>query len=265
MLKLARLAVLAVAGALVAAPAFSQDKAAATVNGRAVPQARVDLRIKAATAQGQHDSPALRKMVLEDMINLEVLSQAAIKKGLDKRPETSQQIELVRQSTLAGAYVQDYLKAHPIGDDVLKREYENQKQKAGKTEYKVAHILVSSENEAKAVADQLKGGGDFEKIAKEKSNDPGSKERGGDLDWNVPSNFVPQFSDAMTHLKKGEVSGPVQSPFGWHIIKLEDTRDLAVPPFEQVKPGLMQHMQQEAVQKLITDLRKSAKVEAKLD
>src|SRR5271169_5385375 len=267
MLKLAKLAALAMAGALMAVPAFSQDKPAttgiaATVNGVVIPQARVDMRLKAATSQGQADSPDLRKMVLDDMVNLEILSQEAVKKGLDKQPDTIQQMELVRQSTLAGAFVQDYTKNHPISEDTLRQEYDNLKGKLGNTEYKVSHILVSSEDEAKAIEAQLKKKkSKFENIAKEKSKDPGSSEHGGDLGWNVPSNFVKPFAEAMTNLKKGQISAPVQSQFGWHIIKLEDVRNLTVPPFEQVKPNLMQRLQQQSVQKMIADLRKNAKIE----
>jgi len=265
MLKFAKLAALILVGAFVAAPAFadskSTDKPAATVNGVVIPQARVDMRIKFAASQGQADSPDLRKAVVDDMINLEVMSQEAVKKGLDKQPDTVQQMELARQSTLAGAFVQDYTKNHPISEDTLKQEYDNLKGKLGSTEYKVAHILVKTEDEAKAIEAQLKKKGNFAKIAKAKSQDPGSAIKGGDLDWNVPSNFVPSFANALVNLKKGQTSAPVQSQFGWHIIKLEDTRNLAVPPFEQVKPNLMQRLQQQAVQKMIADLRKSAKIE----
>jgi peptidyl-prolyl cis-trans isomerase C len=280
MLKLAKLAMLAMAGALMATPAFSQDKPAATgtaasgavasgtaamVNGAAIPQSLVDMRVKVAASQGQPDTPDFRKKVLDDLITLKILSQEAHNKGLDKQPDTVQQIEqqteLDRQNILAMAYVQDYTKNHPISEDTLKQEYESLKVKLGNTEYKVAHILVSSEDEAKAIEAQLKKKGKFENIAKEKSKDPGSSEHGGDLGWNVPSNFVPPFADAMTHLKKGQISAPVQSQFGWHIIKLEDTRSLNVPPFEQVKPNLMQRLQQQSVQKVIADLRKDAKIE----
>jgi peptidyl-prolyl cis-trans isomerase C len=247
--------------AVAVSPAFADSKAAAVVNGVSIPQSRVDMRVQAAANQGQPDSPEVRKAIREELINLELLSQEATKKGLDKQPETMQQLEVVRQSTLAGAYVQDYAKNHPISDDTLKQEYESLKAKLGKTEYKAAHILVASEDDAKAIAAQLKKGAKFEKLAKEKSKDPGSAERGGDLGWNVPSNFVPEFSSAMANLKKGQVSAPVHSQFGWHIIKLEDTRELNVPPFEQVKPNLMQRMQGQAVQKAIAELRDKAKID----
>ncbi len=262
MLKVAKFAALALLGVVAASPALADSsKAAAVVNGVAIPQERLDMRVKVAANQGQPDTPELRKALKDDLINLELLSQEAVKKGLDKQPETVQQLELVRESTLAGVYVQDYTKNHPISEDALKQEYDSLKEKLGKKEYKAAHILVGTEDEAKAVAAQLKKGTKFEKLAKEKSKDPGSAPNGGDLGWNVPSNFVPQFSDTMVSLKKGQVSAPVQSQFGWHIIKLEDVRDLAVPPFEQVKPNLMQRLQGQSVQKAIADLRANAKIE----
>lgn len=261
MLRFAKFAALALAGALVAGAAFADDKPAATVNGVAIPQARIDLRTKVAASQGQADTPELRKMILDDMINLEVMSQQAVKKGLDKQPDTVQQLEISRQSVLAGAFVQDYTKNHPISEDALKQEYDSLKAKLGNTEYKVAHILVSTEAQAKAIEAKLKKKGNFAKIAKAESKDTVSAEKGGELGWNVPSNFVQPFAEAVTNLKKGQISQPVQSQFGWHIIKLEDTRNLSVPPFEQVKPNLMQRLQQQSVQKAIADLRAGAKIQ----
>jgi peptidyl-prolyl cis-trans isomerase C len=260
MLKLARLAAFAAAGLFVTGLAFADDKPV-TVNGVTIPEARIDLRVKFAARQGEADTPELRKMIKDDLINLELMSQEATKKGLDKQPDTVQQIELARQSALAGAFIQDYTKNHPISEDALKQEYDSLKSKLGSKEYKVAHILVNSEKEATAIAKQLKKGAKFDKLAKAKSKDPGSSAHGGELGWNAPSNFVPPFAEAMLTLKKGQISAPVQTQFGWHIIKLEDTRDLKVPDFDQVKPNLMQRMQQQAIQKLLASLRANAKIE----
>ena len=260
MMKFVQLTVLAIAGLFVAGQAAAADKVA-SVNGVAIPQSRVDLRLKFAENQGQKDSPDLRKMIKEDLINLEMLSQEAVKKGLDKQTDTVQQLELARQSTLAGAFVQDYIKNHPISEDAMKKEYDAVKSQRGDTEYNVAHILVENENDAKDIAAQLKKGGKFNAIAKAKSKDPGSAQQGGEMGWHAPSDFVPEFSAAMTKLKKGQVSAPVQTQFGWHIIKLVDQRNTTFPPFEQVKPRLMQQMQQQTVQKLIADMRAAAKIE----
>ncbi len=239
----------------------AEDKSIALVNGVNIPQTRLDLRIKVATTQGgQPDSPEMRKAIRDDLVNLEVISQAAVKAGLDKQPETTQQIELARQQVLAGAFVQDYAKTHPIADADLKQEYEALKMRVGNKEYEVSHILVQTEDEAKAVAKRVTKE-KFAKVAKEKSNDPGSKDKGGDLGWTVPTNFVQPFGEAILKLSKGQLSAPVQTQYGWHVIRLEDTRELKVPTFEEVKPQLEKRKQQEAIQKTIADMRDKAKVE----
>jgi peptidyl-prolyl cis-trans isomerase C len=261
MLKFSKFALLTALLAAAACAQAADDKAAALVNGVSIPQARVDMRIKAAAQQGQPDSPELRKAVRDDLVNLEVITQAAVKSGLDKQAEIAQQLELARQSVLAGAYVQDYAKNHPITDDVLKQEYEALKKRVGNKEYKLSHILVESEDEAKKVSAELKKGAKFGKIAKSKSKDPGSKDNGGDLGWAVPSNFVQPFGDAVLTLSKGQVSAPVQTQYGWHVIKLEDTRDLKVPAFDEVKPNIEKRLQQQSIQKAIEDLRGKAKIE----
>jgi peptidyl-prolyl cis-trans isomerase C len=262
MLKTGKFAVLAILSALSFNPAFAEDKSVASVNGVSIPQARVDLRVKMAAAQGQADSPDLRKAIREDMISLEVLTQEAKKMGLDKDPEVVQKTDLAVESVLVGAFVEDYAKKHQLSDDQLKQEYDKLKVNLGKSEYKVSHILVETEDEAKAIIVQLGKKGKFDKIAKEKSKDAGSAERGGSLDWAVPSNFVPPFANAMLSLKKGAYTKePVKSQFGWHIIKLDDVRDLKVPSFEELKPQIQQRLQQQSIQEYIADLRSKAKIE----
>ncbi len=261
MLKFSKFALLSALLTVAASAQAADEKAAALVNGVSIPQARVDLRVKVAAQQGQPDSPDLRKAIREDLINLEVISQAASKNGLDKQPETVQQLELAREQILANTYVQDYVKSHPISDDDLKKEYENLKIRVGNKEYKLSHILVESEDEAKKAAADLKKGAKFAKVAKAKSKDPGSADKGGELGWAVPSNFVQPFGEAVLKLNKGQVSGPVQTQYGWHIIKLEDTRELKVPTFEEMKPKLENRLQQQSIQKAIEDLRAKAKIE----
>jgi peptidyl-prolyl cis-trans isomerase C len=262
MFKTGKFAALAILGLILINPAFAEDKSAAMVNGISIPQARIDLRVKAAAAQGQPDSPELRKAIREDMINLEVISQEAKKKGLDKNTDVIEQTELAKESVLVGAYVQDYAQSHPISEDQLKQEYEKLKTNLGTKEYKVSHILVDSEDEAKAIIKQLGKKGNFEKIAKEKSKDAGSAEKGGSLGWAVPTNFVPPFANAMLSLKKGTYTKePVKTQFGWHVIKLDDERSLKVPSFEELKPQIQQRLQQQQIQDLIADLRSKAKIE----
>ena len=248
-----------------AVQANKEDKPVATVNGVTIPQARVDMRVKAAIAQGQPDGPELRQAVRDESINLEIMSQEAVKKGLDKQQDTMRQIELAKQSILVNAFVQDYLKDHPISDDTLKQEYETLKQATGAKEYKVRHILVKEENEAKSILAQLKKGAKFDKLASKYSMDPGSRDQGGALggnsEWSLAANFVPPFAEAMGNLKKGGTSQPVQSDFGWHIIKVDDVRDFKFPPLQEVKQNLTQRLQQQSVQKMLADLRATAKVE----
>lgn len=262
MFKSENLAVLAMLGALAVNPAFAETKPAALVNGVAIPQARVDMRVKVAAAQGQADSPELRKTIREDLINLEVMVQEATRLGVAKKPDVLQQIELARQSVLAGNYMQDYVRSNPITEDQIKQEYEKLKSRLGDKEYNTRHILVETEAEAKAIIAQLDKKAKFEKLASEKSKDSGSAARGGSLDWASPGSYVPPFANALKNLKKGEYTkAPVQSQFGWHIIRLEDVRDLKAPPYDEVKPQLQQRLQQQLVQKAIADLKAKAKIE----
>jgi peptidyl-prolyl cis-trans isomerase C len=262
MFKPGNFAALAIISALAFNPAFAEDKSAAMVNGVSIPQARVDLRVKIAASQGQTDSPELRKAVRDDMINLEVLAQEAKKTGLDKDPDVIQQTALAEQSVLVGAFVQDYAKKHQISEDQLKQEYDKLKANLGKSEYNVSHILVDTEEEAKAIIAQLGKKGKFDKIAKAKSKDAGSAVQGGSLGWAVPTNFVPPFANALLSLKKGTYTkSPVKSQFGWHIIMLNDIRDLKVPSFEELKPQIQQRLQQQSIQEYIADLRSKAKIE----
>lgn len=252
------------------AASAGDSKTIATVNGAAIPQLRLDLRIKVAAEQGQKDSPELRKTIRDDLINLEVIAQEAVKLRLGPPIEVSksfidtpigQQNILAQQSALAGAFFQDYAKRHPVTEEALLQEYENLKSRIGNKEYKVAHILVASENEAIAIATELKKGRSFDKIAKEKSLDPGSSKQGGDLGWNPPSSYVAPFAEAFQKLAKGHVSSPVQTQFGWHIIKLEDVRDLKLPAFQEVKANLEKRQQQQALQEAINSLRAKARID----
>jgi peptidyl-prolyl cis-trans isomerase C len=247
--------------ATAAAAPKTNDNAIITVNKKTIPQERIDLRLKVAAQQGQPDSPDLRKLIREDLINLEVISQEATKLKLDQQAEVVQQIELTRQTALANAYVMDYVKSHPISEDALKKEYENQKTHLGNKEYKVEHILVDTEKEAQAIVAELKKkGSKFDKIAKKSSKDPGSKDKGGDLGWTNPANFVQPFGEAILKLTKGETSAPVQTQYGWHIIKLDDIRDLKVPTLEEVKGNLEKRLQQQSIQEAIKALRANADI-----
>ena len=234
----------------------------ARVNGITIPQSHLDVILQAQTARGQPDSPEMRNSIKDDLINREVVAQEALKKGLEKTPAVAAQIALQRQEILVNAYLQDYLKSHPINDDTLRKEYERQKAAVGAREFKARHILVEKEDEAKDAIAQIRKGVPFEKVAGEKSRDQGSRIKGGELDWAVPTSFVKPFADALVKLKKGQLTdAPVQSPFGWHVIRLDDERAFKAPAFDEVKANLQRGMQQQLVQKAVADLRAKAKVE----
>jgi peptidyl-prolyl cis-trans isomerase C len=258
---------LGLAATFAAAPALAQKKKRpmrtpfATVNGKAIPKARADALIAGQAAQGQPDSPELRKAVTEELVRREILTQEAMKKGFDKKPEVQGQIDLARQGVLIGAYLNDYVKTHPVTDEQIKKEYAEITAKLGNKEYKARHVLLETEDAAKAVIEKLKKGEKIDDLAKD-SKDPGSKDRGGDLGWANPASFVPPFSAAMTKLEKGKFTeAPVKSDFGWHVILLEDTRELKLPGIDEAKGQIGQQLTQRLVQKHIDELRAKAKVE----
>lgn len=234
----------------------------AKVNGKVIPQARFDAMLSGQKAQGQQDEPALRDAIREELVRREILSQEAARSGIDKKPEVQAQMELARQSVLIGAYLNEYVKKNPISDAALKAEYEKIRATLGDKEYHSRHILLESEEDAKSAIARLEKGESFDDLAKALSKDPGSKERGGDLGWANPASFVKPFSEAMTKLEKGQITQtPVKSDFGWHVIRLEETRELKGPSFDEVKPQLTRRMQQQLVEQHILDLRSKAKVE----
>ena len=258
--RLLQLALAAVVCAVMANAAYADDF---KVNGVNIPQSRIDQIVKNVTAQGQADSPELRNKIKDQIITLEVLLQEAAAKGIDKDPVVLDRIEMQRQNTLVNAYLETYLKANPVADEIMKKEYDLAKAQSGDTkEYKSRHILVAKEAEAKQIIAKLKKGGSFEKMAAQKSKDPGSKDQGGSLDWSPADRYAPQFAQALGKLKKGQLTDkPVQTQFGWHVIRLDDERIGGFPPFEEVKPQIQKQMQQERVNKLIEDLRAKAKIE----
>ncbi len=250
---------LAVLFAFAALPALAQN--IAVVNGKAIPSSRADLMVKQAASQGQADSPELRKLVKDELITREVLVQEADKLGLGNSADVKTQLEIARQSLVIRALVGDFVKKHPISDAEVKAEYDKFKATAGDKEYRARHILVEKEDDAKAIITKLKGGAKFEDLAKQ-SKDPGSAAKGGDLDWASPASFVKPFSDAMVALQKGGLTEtPVKTQFGYHVIRLDDVRAAKVPTLEEVKPQIIESLQQKKLQEYQTELRAKAKVQ----
>jgi peptidyl-prolyl cis-trans isomerase C len=268
---LPRLTALLVTGLLLQAPLHAQEAkpapkaskpgAIATVNGVAIPTARAEALLQSQLGQGQQDSEQLRAAIRNDLINREMLSQAAKKKGFDKKPEVNAQFELARQGILVNAYLQDFVNTHPVKDEAVKNEYDAIVKAMGDKEYKARHILLDKEDDAKSIVARLQKGEKFEELAKQ-SKDPGNKDRGGDLGWSHPGGYVKPFADALVKLEKGKFSAtPVKTEFGWHVIQLDDIRELKHPPFDEVKPQIQQRLQQQALEKHIAELRAKTKVE----
>ncbi|MBN9126748.1 MAG: peptidyl-prolyl cis-trans isomerase, partial [Nitrosospira sp.] len=210
----------------------------------------------------QADSPETRKALREDLIAEEIIAQEATKKGLDKDPDFITQLDIARLSALVRAYQIDFVKTHPVSDEELKKEYEALKTQMGDKEYKAHHILVATEAEAKDIIARIKKGGKFDKIAQEKSLDSGSKSKGGELEWSPPASYVQPFAEALTKLHKGQLTDqPVKTPFGWHVIRLDDVRPLKIPPFEEIKQNLAQRVLQRQFAAYVNDLRTKARVE----
>ena len=234
----------------------------AVVNGKEIPAAYGEIMKREMMAQGQPDNAQLQTRIRESLINMELLSRAAIEKGLDKDPMLAAAIDIQRKNTYAKVYLEDYVKTHPISDAEIQAEYDRAKASASSNEYHARHILVKTEEEAKKVLAELGKKAKFADLAKKYSLDPGSAKNGGDLNWADPNAFVKEFSDVLVALKKGETTKtPVKTQFGFHIIKLDDTRPTKMPALAEVKGEVQKQLQQKRVRDAITAARTSAKVE----
>ncbi len=271
MLKCSKITAFALFAALASSSGYAQQNLAvpettkiypgAVVNGVTISEDVVNERVNEAEAQGQRDSLALRAAIRDDLIAQELIVQAAVKKGLDQSAATIRQMDTAKRTVLINTFVQDHFKNHPVSEDTLKQEYENLKISTGDKEYKARHILVLEESEAKSIIGKLKKGAKFAQMASQYSLDTSSGKQGGAMDWTRATSFVKPFADALVTLKKGVLSAPVKTDFGWHIIKLDDVRDLKFPPYQEVRESLIRRFQQQAIQKAVADLRDTAKIE----
>ena len=203
----------------------------------------------------------VRQNVLRGMISEKLIYKEAVKAGTDKSEEVKKRIETLTRQVIMQSYMEGKAKTL-VTDDQLKKAYDEKVAAAkGQEELKARHILVASEEEAKKIADQLKKKpDDFEKLAKEKSTDTGSGNNGGDLGWFTKDKMVPEFADAAFKVKKGDISAPVKSAFGWHIIKVEDRRPLKPASFEESKESLRAELTNKAVQSYVEGLLKTADI-----
>ncbi len=244
-------------------------KTLATVNGEAITERDYEnyLRLRQTQQEPIVDKEKEKQVVLNEMVDRIVLSQYAIENKLDQEPDNYLLMKRVRENILVQAAIRKALKDQPVTDEDLKKRFQQEVEKTHKTEYKVRHILVKTEDEAKAIIEQLKKGGNFAAIAKTKSLDVQTGKKGGDLDWINQGMVVPEFFEGVTALKKGQVSAaPVKTDYGFHIIKMDDARPLKIPSFEEfvadkrARANLHRKIQDERVEALAKELKTKAKV-----
>jgi peptidyl-prolyl cis-trans isomerase C len=249
-----------------AAPGAAEEpvESVATVNGKSISKSEFDLYVASVQQQAQREIPAeQRPQLLDQFIGMQLAAQAAEKAGVQKEKKVEDQLALARLNVIVDAGLQKYLEAHPIADADLKPEYEAQVA-AMPHEYHARHILLEDKDKADAVIKELKGGADFAKLAEQKSKDPSGKS-GGDLGWFTLDSMVKEFGDAVTKMQPGTVTQePVHSQFGWHVIKLEESRSANAPEFDTVKDRVRMLLQRKKLQAYLDELRKGAKVEKKI-
>ncbi len=245
--------------------AFALGKnSVAAVNGKNITQKQYEnhLKQRQAAAKGKKVSTN-RQVILDELINREVLLQEAKKLKLDKNKKVKAQLELLKNNLLIQALISKSPATKPVTDKELKEVYDKQIGGADAKEYKARHILVKDEANAKKLIKELNDGASFEDLAKKESTGPSGK-NGGDLGWFSSAQMVPAFSQATAKLKKGTHSqAPVKTRFGFHIIKLEDSRKRELPKFEDVKGQITPLIQNKRLQEYVMKLRNKAKIEIK--
>jgi peptidyl-prolyl cis-trans isomerase C len=239
------------------------SKVLASVNGEAITENDYEDYLRARQMQQPPipDKEKEKKVVLEEMINRVLLVESAMDQKVDQELDVYFQIKRQRENVLARAMLRKYLKDNPITDEEVQKRFDQETEKADKNEYRARHILVRTEEEAKEIIAELNKGANFNTLAQKKSIDVRSGKQGGELGWFSQEVIVPEFFNAVTKMKKGEVSKePVKSDFGWHVIKFEDSRPRKMPTFDQAKGNIRQLLQQERVDALVKSLKDKGKV-----
>jgi len=247
-----------------AATAAAAAPIVATVNGKDISKQLFDTFLQAVTGKPAGEVPPEQKsQMLDQLINMTLAAQAADKEGLGNEPEVKARADLLHSQILAEAASDKYIKSHPVSETEVKAEYDAQVANMPK-EYKARHILVETKELAESIIRELNAGGDFAKLAKTESKDPGSAKNGGELDWFSGNSMVKPFSDAIAALQKGQTTKePVQTQYGWHVIQLEDVRTPQPPEFEQVKKQVEMIAQRKKLQAYLDELRKTAQIQKK--
>lgn len=233
----------------------------ATVNGVPITNDMYRAYVRQLTGGRELQLDAKRQaMVLNRLVDMEVLAQAATKENLEDKPEVAADLHIQKTGLLANQLVQAYIAKHPVTDDEIKAEYDKRTKSMPNVEYRARHILVPTEKKAKEIINQLNHGAKFATLAKKYSTDS-SKSQGGELGWFSPDQMVPAFSQAVEHLKKGQYTKvPVHTQFGWHVILLENTRPMPAPTMASMKEQLKNTLEGQQVEAYVNKLRSSAKV-----
>ena len=252
------------AAALVALPAHAAEEPLATVNGAPVTSGDVAVaEDELGPALAQIPEAQRRDRVLDYLIDLKLLAQQAAKEKLDQSDDFKNRMAYLRDKALMETLMKREVDK-AVTDQAAKAFYDEQVGKAPReTEVHARHILVETEDEAKKIAQELKNGADFAELAKKETKDPSGKTTGGDLGWFTKDQMVPEFADAAFKLNPGQISEPVKSGFGWHVIKVEEKREKAPPSFEEVKDRIRAFLERRAQAELVTRLRAEAKIERK--
>lgn len=243
------------------APALAADKTVATVNGKKISEKQLDQFASILQKKNpRFDPKSNRQAIINQLVNREVLLQEAKKRKIEKDPEVAFVLQQQRQELLVQALIQKNFAKKPVKEKQLKKLYKEKVAGANLQEYKARHILLKSEDEAKTVIAKLDAGGDFAELAKKNSTGPSAK-TGGDLGWFRPQQMVPPFARAVAEMKKGSHSSkPVKTNFGWHVIKLEDSRKSEPPKYDDVKQQLESSINQQRLQEYVKKLRDKAKI-----
>lgn len=248
-----------------AAAVVTTSEPVAVVNGMVIDKDTLDAYSKQRNASRPDTGPEDTRAALDELISREIIYQDALAKGLDKKPDIVAELENQKRNILANMVIRQHIESNPITDEAMQKEYESSIGSVTAKEYKARHVLVKTEDEAKAIVANLDKGGDFAKIAKEKSVDTGSGQNGGDLGWFDPKQMVKPFADAVTSMEKGTYTKtPVQSQFGWHVILAEDSRDVPPPEFDKVKENVRGMLHNKQINAYMEALKAKAKVEIKL-
>jgi len=250
------------AAVLITTATLASAQNVAIVNGKPVPVARLNVLAEQIAASGRPVDESIRAQLKEEVVLREIFMQEAQKRGVGSSEEYKNQMALARETIMIRALFADFQKKNPVTDADLKAEYDQLVAANSGKEYRARHILVEKEDEAKAIIKSLKAGGKFDEIAKKQSKDAGSGANGGDLDWAAAASYVPEFSEAMVKLEKGQLTQePVKTQFGWHVIRVDDVRQAEMPKFDDIKPQIAQQMQQQKLKDFQQGLRDKAKIQ----